>query len=383
HVGHISGAERVLLNLLSQLDRIEYEPIVVAPADGTFLTELTRRGIKTYPIETPLLIRSMNPIQLMKYISKFWKITKYLKTIIINEKIELLHANSFTAMLYSSRAAKQTKCPIIWHMHDIVSPRWFNRLFIRFAGRRAAKVIAVSNAVKVRLLDLGVQSEKCLVIYNGMDCLQPGFAKSAESIKKTKSELKIPTDAIVIGIFGQIAQWKGHHILIQAAPAIIQHYNKVYFIIVGDIINKLAGEYKQRIIDLINDLKLSNRIILTGFRTDIPELMQMVDIVVHSSIMPDPLPTVLLEAMLYRKPVVATKLGGVPEIVEDRHTGILVTPNNIDEMSNAIRTLLDTPELRISYGENGRNRVELHFNITQNISAVESVYKELFSNSIP
>lgn len=380
HVGFISGAERVLINLLSRIDRKKYEPIVAAPSKGTFLAEISKLNIKTYQIDTPLLTRPKSPIHLTKYIPKFWYVTRQLKRIIAEEKIDILHANSFIAMLYSCSAAKRTNRPIIWHMHDIVTPRWFNQQFMRFAGNRASRIIAVSNAVKARLIKLGVQPKKCMVIYNGMDCSQNNQSVSEEQIRKMKSELNISSKAIVIGMFGQIAHWKGQHVLIRAASTIIQRNSQVYFIIVGDIINELANEYKQQIIDLIKDLEISNRIILTGFRTDIPILMQIVDIMVHSSVLPDPLPTVLLEAMVYQKPVIATRVGGVPEIVMDKQTGLLVAPDNIQEMEKAIQTLLDSVELRISFGENGRKRVEQYFNIVQNVATIESIYQELLSH---
>ncbi|MCX7918583.1 MAG: glycosyltransferase family 4 protein [bacterium] len=380
HVGKISGAERVLLNLLSHLDRAKFEPVVIAPSDGTLLSEITKLGIKTYPIKIPLLVRSYNPIRLILYIPNFWKTTAQLKTMIQKEKIDLLHANSFTAMLYSGFAAKLMHRPIIWHMHDIVTPCWFNRQFIGFAGRLATRIIAVSNAVKTRLIELGVSRDKCTVIYNGMDCLQ-AKQLSQEIIQKTKSKLNIPPDAIVISMFGQIAQWKGQHIFISAVKKLISRTQiPVKFLIVGDIIQERERGYKQCLEQLVKQLDLQSVVIFTGYRTDISILMQMTDIIVHSSIMPDPLPTVLFEAMLYWKPVVASNVGGVPEIVVDNETGILVPPNDVEALATAIQTLLNCPELRKIFGEQGRNRLEQHFNIQQNVAAIETCYRQLLSS---
>jgi glycosyltransferase involved in cell wall biosynthesis len=379
HVGHISGAERVLMNLLSRLDRKKFEPIVTAPADGTFLTEITTRGFKMYPINTPLLIRSKNPFRLIKYIPDFWKTTAQLKTIIKQEKIDLIHANSFTAMLYSNSAVKSTGKPIIWHMHDIITPRWFNRRFITYAGRGATKIVAVSNAVKSRLIELGVPAEKCITLYNGMDCSIPVTpdATSIAEIERIRKELQIPQDAIVISMFGQIAQWKGQAIFIQAAAKLVEQYPQLRFLIIGDIIHNREQKYKRDIEQLITQLHLSSPIIFTGFRRDVPNLMRMSDIIVHCSVMPDPLPTVILEAMVSKKPVIAARVGGVPEIVQDGLTGLLFTSQKTDELVNAMRQLVVSKELRQIMGNAGRNRVEQFFNINQNIEIVQTIYSQL------
>lgn len=375
HVGQISGAERVLQNLLNNLDRTKFEPCVAAPQEGRLLEELRKIGIPVYPIETPLLFRSNNPFKLMKYIPQFWKITKRLKTIVQQEKIDLIHANSFSAHLYSILAAKITHRPLIWHMHDFVSPRWFNRWCIWFAGKMANQVICNSDAVRSVMVALGVPSGICKTVYNGMNC-ERNLPSPAEQ-EQIRKELKIPDNTLVISMVGAITHWKGQHIFIQAAAQIVKLFPEVRFLIVGDIILDSDQEYKLHLQKLVSQLGIQSQVIFTGFRNDISLIMASSDIMVHSSVKPEPYGMVIVEAMALKKPVIAARAGGVIEIVIDGVTGLLVTPEKSSELATAMQTLITSPELRQKMGDAGRKQVEQSFNIRQNIAAIQDIYTHL------
>lgn len=375
HVGLISGAERVLQNLLTRLDRTEFEPIIAVPESGRLFTELTNQGMKVYPIQTPLLIRTNNPFKLFRYFFGLLKVTKSLKAIIIQENIRLIHANSFSAHLYSILAAKLTHKPLIWHMHDIITPRWFNKYFIWFAGKMADKIIAVSNAVRDSLINLGVSADKIQTVYNGMNCELP--IPSAADGHKIRNKFFIPNDTILITMVGAITPWKGQHILLQAVAKLATSTPSVYYLLVGDILLDSDKVYQQNLNNIVKQYQLESQVVFTGFRPDVLKIMAASDIIVHSSVKPDPLPTVILEAMTLKKPVVAARIGGVPEIVESGKTGILYAPGNIEELAAAIQQLINDINLRSTMGDAARNRVERLFNIIQNITNIESIYQQL------
>ena len=125
---------------------------------------------------------------------------------------------------------------------------------------------------------------------------------------------------------------------------------------------------------MVANLNLKNNIIFTDFRNDVPEIMSSLDVLVHTSIMSDPLPRVLLEAMALGKSIVATRVGGVPEIIEDGNTGILVSPHNADAVAEAVVTLLRDKERAKEMGLAGRQRVEQNFSIQKHVERVQELY---------
>ncbi|MGC4083749.1 MAG: glycosyltransferase family 4 protein [Vicinamibacterales bacterium] len=140
----------------------------------------------------------------------------------------------------------------------------------------------------------------------------------------------------VVGLFGRLSPWKGQHVALEA----LAELPDVHLLLVGDA---LFGEtqYEQTLRRRCDDLSLTDRVHFTGFRHDVPQLMKSVDIVVHASTAPEPFGRVIVEGMLARRPVVATRAGGVEEIVRDGETGLLVTPGDPRALASAIRSLLD------------------------------------------
>jgi glycosyltransferase involved in cell wall biosynthesis len=375
HVGLISGAERVLQNLIARLNRAEFEPVIAIPESGKLFTELTNQGMKVYPIQTPLLIRTYNPVKLCRYIIDFYKVTKRLNVIIIQENISLLHANSFSAHLYSILAAKITKRPIIWHMHDIITPRWFNKPVVWFAGKMANKIVAVSNAVRDSLLKFGIAEDKIQTVYNGMDC--EISVPTALERQQIRNEFAISDHTVVITMVGAITPWKGQHILLQTAVKLASSIPSVRYLLIGDILLDSDKVYQQNLLNIVKQNQLESQIVFTGFRSDVSKIMAASDIIVHSSVKPDPLPTVILEAMALKKPVIAARIGGVPEIIESGITGLLFIPENVTELATAVNQLVINQNMRERIGEAARKRIEQSFNIIQNIFQIESIYRQL------
>jgi len=239
----------------------------------------------------------------------------------------------------------------------------------------ANKIICVSNAVKENLISFGVKKEKCRVVYNSI-------YPPAEQQKRAKGdfhkEFGINIQTKVITMIGQIAEWKGQSILIEAVARLIKRYDIKSFI-VGDVISPSENHYKNTLYKITNDLNLNNHVIFTGFRTDIQTIINASDLIVHASVKPDPLPTVIIEAMNLGKPVVATHVGGVPELIQHNKTGLMVPPHNSEMLAEAISNLLDNPEKAESMGSNAKNVINKKFNPRVNLSKVLNIYYELLS----
>lgn len=368
----VSGAEIVLLNLIDALNNYPITPMAVCPRDGPLVKKLREKKVEVKIIHMRQLIRTSNLFRLTTYFSNFLSFSTSLRRTIKQNNIQIIHCNSFSSTLYALIAAKLSKIPLIWHMHDIVKYRLFNKIFIRVAGLGASKIICVSNAVKKNLVGFGINPRKCEVIYNYVD--ENKFLKGLNS-GKFRREFKIKGDIHLVGIIGQIAEWKGQTIFLKAASEIIKDQPTVKFLIVGDIISEFESEYKDKVTNIIEQLNLTNNVILPGFREDIPQIMTDLNIVVHASIKPDPLPTVIIEAMTARKPIVATNVGGVPELVTNGVNGVIVQPQDPHELAKAILRLLKNPEEALMMGERGHEIAEIKFSINENVQKLLDVYQ--------
>jgi len=371
HVSLVSGAEKVLLTLVTSLDRDAVTAVVICPENGPLVKKLTSRDIIVRLIPMSSLVRTCNPLKLLKYLWCSIRFCKLLRHQVKELDIDIIHCNSFTAVLYSLLPAKLSKTPIIWHMHDILQARLSNKIFIRLAAHWTDKIICVSHATKKRLLEFGVDEKKCEVIYNSADQLSSQQQKTQGEFRK---EFGIGDNARVVTMIGQIAQWKGQHVFIEAVSKLADRYTHIKYVIAGDILNQTEQLYKQHIHQMTDSLNLNDRIIFTGFRDDVQKIINDSDIIVHASVKPDPLPTVIIEAMSANKPAVATNVGGVPELVVDNETGFLVPPADSEQLAQAISKLLDDPEMANKFGINAETVIKKRFNIKDNLAKLLKVY---------
>ncbi|HET7241390.1 MAG TPA: glycosyltransferase, partial [Gemmatimonadales bacterium] len=179
---------------------------------------------------------------------------------------------------------------------------------------------------------------------------------------------------LVVGLFGRVAPWKGQHVAIEA----VARLEGVTLLIVGA---PLFGEvaYAEELARLVERLGLADRVKLLGFREDIPSLMRVVDVVIHTSLAPEPFGRVLVEAMLMERPVIAADAGGAREIVQEGVTGLLVPPGRSDDLAGALRRLLEDSALRVEMGRRGRERAEGHFTLRPTLNALDDLITSIAS----
>jgi len=250
---------------------------------------------------------------------------------------DLVYANSQKAFVLAAIACLLVRRPLVWHLHDIISAAHFGRLQRRLqvglANVCAAKVIVPSQAAAIAFIDAGGRAELIEIVPNGL-ALQPEPRRRSE----LRAMLGLPTGALV-GVFSRLASWKGQHVLLQALAALPD----VGCIIVGDA---LFGEqdYAARLRAMVAELGLTDRVRFLGHRSDVPRLMQAVDVMVHPSIDPEPFGRTLVEAMLVGVPVVATDAGAAPDILERGRAGSLVPPGDAPALACAIGAVLARAE---------------------------------------
>ncbi len=356
----LGGGQRSLLLLLERLDRKKFNPYLVCPSEGDLVGKAEKQGVETQIIKMGR-IKSPNVISTAATVFK-------LKRLIERKNIDLIHTDSPRQAFYAGRAARLTGTPLIWHVR-VSTPE--KKSFEKFLFNRAHKVIAVSKAASQRFKGFESAQEKVVVIYNGVDLTE--FTPEPPDTQ-LREEFEIQEDWIRVGTLGQLIPGKGQDVFLKAAAKVVKQAPKVKFMIIGDG----NQSYRRKLEDLSKDMGLSGKTVFTGFREDIPRIMNLLDIaVLPSTTHLEGLSRVIIEAMASSKPVIATHSGGNPEAVEDGTTGRLVPPGDSSSLAESILDLIKDETKRKRMGEAGRERAEKLFSIEKNISQIEKVYEEL------
>lgn len=377
HAVEIGGAERVLLRFLAQVDRGRCEPSLACPRRGPLVEEAEALGVRVhlgFPSRRLLQVkrRSLgeNRWAVLAYPWDFARTVMGLSSLIRKEGYDLVLTNSAKADIYGSLAGWLARRPVVWRLHDIVDERAFSRLnlllFRVFASLFAARVLAVSEASRRALVSLGVAAEKVVTVHNGVEEARVPRARREEA----REEWGIPADAPLAGMVGRLVDWKGPDVFLAAAAEVSRRMPQARFMLVGDAV---FGEraYLEELKETARGLGLAGKAVFTGFREDVLELMSSFDVLVHASLLPDPLPTVLLEAMSLGLPVVAADGGGVREIVEEGVTGLVVPPGDAAAMARAVLWALSHAREAREMGEAGRRRARERFDLAAKCREME------------
>ncbi|MHC5855993.1 glycosyltransferase [Nostoc sp.] len=355
--GKPGGAELCLIDIAKPYgDRA----LVGLFADGPFKDLLQQNNI-------PVEVLATQEIQVRKESSLLqgFKSLRQLAPLITKvvkkaRKYDLIYANTQKALVVGALASFFSRRPLVYHLHDILSKEHFSqtnlRIAINLANRFASLVIANSEASKTAFLQAGGRRNIIEVIYNGFD--PKTYQPDESDINKLQQQLELQ-GKFVVGHFSRLAPWKGQHILINA---LAKCPPEVTVILVGDA---LFGEqeYVQYLHQQVTQLGLENRVKFLGFRSDIPQLMSVCNLVAHTSTSPEPFGRVIVEGMLCGKPVVAVKAGGVMELVEHGLNGFLVTPGEPEELAQVIITCLQETEITATIANNARTTASLRFDV--------------------
>ncbi len=273
---------------------------------------------------------------------------------------ELLYANTAKALVVAAVLAFLLRKKLCFHLHDIVNSQHFsalNRRLIVTLANRADAVVANSQATAEAYKNAGGKNRRLRVIHNGFRpfCIRPDDLTSATA------ERENPAGSFpMVGLFGRIAPWKGQHVFLKA----LAELPGVHGLIVGDAL--FSGEdrrYGQELRGLAAHLQIADRIHFSGFCPNILPLLLLVDVVAHCSTSPEPFGRVIVEAMLAGRPVIATRAGGVPEIVTDNRTGLLVEPGDSHALAEAIQRLLKNREFAAKLGRAAKIDAEDRFRL--------------------
>lgn len=257
---------------------------------------------------------------------------------------EVIYANTPKAFVLSAIANHGSRRPLIYHLRDILSPAHFSmvnrRLLVGLANCTARRVVANSQATADAFVEAGGDKSRVVVVPNGFPIAisKDTIADRHERRKRLREELGVAGETKLVALVGRLAEWKGQHIAIEALKGL----PAVHLVLVGDALFG-EGAYAQHLRHLVQSLGLAGRVHFLGFRQEVLPIMQGADVLIHTSIVPEPFGRVLVEGMLARCPVIATRGGGTEEIVADGITGLLIDPDSTELLANAIRQLLEDP----------------------------------------
>ncbi|WP_423147443.1 glycosyltransferase family 4 protein [Rubrolithibacter danxiaensis] len=363
------GASQVLLNVIKSLIEKGDNPIVILSENGPLTEKLTDLGAEVKIIRLGILRRKyLSPRGLLNRINVIRQAQRELKQLISERKIEIVYSHT-TAVLVGALVAKQAGIKHIWHVLEITTRPWF---FVKVTGfllnNLSATIIAASNAVKEHWNQF-TSRDKIIRIYNGIN-LRPFEEKSGA----IKAELHLHESCILIGMIGRVHYWKGQDYFLRIAGELSRTNPDIYFVMVGDAFPGYEYLYS-KLEKIVEEEKIADRVFNLGYRTDIVNILNSLDIFVLPSVLPDPFPTVVLEAMAAAKPVVATKQGGAVEMIEDGVSGVLIPLNDAALSAKKMIEIIKDSEKRLRMGENAYKRVITEFSITAFNNAIVEVFR--------
>jgi glycosyltransferase involved in cell wall biosynthesis len=367
------GASKNLIRSLEGFKRMGWKSISVLPHEGPLVEIMENLGFEVILMEHGVLRRqNLNPIGLLTLFGQIFSSFFKLSALIKKEKISLIYTNS-NANSIGGLLKLRHGIPHIWHIHEIIErPKWFKYLLERYIKSTEDRVICVSKAVINNFS--GIKAEKLKLLYNGIGT-QP-YAKADYDLK---SEIGIPETQLLIGMVARVNLWKGQFYFLEIASLLKKKFPNLHFVMAGDAFPGYEYLYDE-VRDLTQKLGLEDSVTNLGFRLDIPEILSGLDIFVLPSILPDPLPTTVLEGMAAAKPVIATRHGGAAEMVIAGETGFLIPWDNPQEAVLAFEKLIESAELREKLGKAGQQRVNDYFNEEKYLENFGILVSEVVAN---
>jgi glycosyltransferase involved in cell wall biosynthesis len=348
------GASKVFLNVITILHKSGYNLFVVVSEDGPLVEKLKELEVSFEVIKLGILRRKYYSVTgAFNRIVALYKAMRRLSKIIKEREIDLIYSNT-TAVLIGAIIARRKRISHVWHVHEIIMRPVVLTKVLSFYLKKSKLVIAVSNQVKEHWEKMVGSKANMFTLYNGFD-----YQQYLDNSSSLRDELAIKPSSLLIGMIGRVNHWKGQRYFIEIASKLKEVNSDIHFVMAGDAFPGYEYLYKE-LEQLITDKQVQQCMSTLGFRKDIPNILGALDLFVLPSILPDPLPTVVLEAMASSKAVVATSHGGALEMVIEGETGIFIPPDDITVSAQKISSLIASDKLT-SMGKKGRQRVLENF----------------------
>ena len=362
---YFGGSARVLMNYLTSSARQAEVAVGVL-----FPGELERR-LRASGIETELIVMrsrfDMTATRQVLRMARRWE-------------AGLVHTHQPRNTLLARLAALSGGPPVITHVHSPafrestqVARNLTTGAVDRALAGKTRRFIVVSESLRAELRRLGIPQDRIRIVANGIPLPSPA---SAETRAALRDEFRLPPDEPVVGMVANFRPRKGTELLIQAAGELARAGVPLRVLLVGEAYREGVRDYAAELVALGQGAGLGERITFTGFRADAERLIAGLDLFVLPSRFGEGLPMVLLEAMGSSVPVIMTPVEGIVEVVQDGLNGLLVAPDDVAELREAMRSLLESPARRADLGAAGRETVIRRYSSDRMAEGFEAVYEE-------
>ena len=351
------GQERRTLREIMGLSRDSFRPILACQPESRIGEEARKRQLR---VEIVKMRGNFDPLAVARLL---WMVHHY--------SVDIVHTHSSADSWMASTAAK-----ISPRRPKVVRTRHLNasfniRLIYSFMADRVVTVGGSTRQYMIR--EKGIPAEKVMTIPTGID-LSVFNAEGDQG--DLRQELGIPSQAPVFGTVSVFRRLKGHQVLLEATPEILRAVPGARLLLAGE------GPQEKNIRRKIEELGIGKAVLMPGFREDVPRVLNTMDVFVFPSLQ-EALGTAILEALAMKRAVAASRVGGIPEIIEDGRTGFFIDPQNPTDIAGKVTLLLKNPELRRQMGDQGRRFVETHYDQRLMVRRLEDLYREFAERQRP
>lgn len=387
----VGGSLTGMLQLIRGLDRDVYTPTVVLYEEKAVTKALRAQGIgvrifskrrlpkehslqekptytkaKGYPGITPLLKGARAAVT---FAFETLPAALRLSSVLREENPDIIHVcNGFRGNLDAIVAARMTGIPCIVHCKGFDKHSFIERIFAPDVAAAVCMTVAIEEHCKAQ----NVAAPEYHVIYDGLDLAEFRPTRDRDDVRE---ELGIDPDAPVVGVVGNIQEWKGQHVLLEAMTEVVKtHPNAVALIVGGP--HRSGRAYADGLRKYAEDNGLEDNVVFTGAREDVPDVMNAMDVIAHTSVRGEPFGRVIIEGMSVGRPVVATAAGGVPEFVHDGEDGILVQPGDASELASVLLRIFDDDALRDRLSAGALESVK-RFSVENHVEEITGLYRRV------
>ncbi|MEA2015450.1 MAG: glycosyltransferase family 4 protein [Actinomycetota bacterium] len=374
----LTGPENILIDVIRKLDKKRFSPAVVLPdSKGPFFKKLKLNGIKVLVKRMPFLRVTYNPLLILWFLINIVILNINFSFVLKKRDIDIVVCNSVQEALLLFLPVKILKKKLLICFKNILDRRWKKKLRAGFCNIFASGVVAVSDKALedyVLFADKNRAEGRIIeTVYDGLDCGQ--FKKDFEK-KDVIKKYRGSGDEIVILNIGNLTELKGQILLLEALNSGRIKNLDVKVLLLGDVYHKSELPYKKRIKRYILENNLEGKVFMLGYTEDVRSYLKESDIIVHCPIREDAFPRVILEAFCFEKIVIATRIGGIPEMVKDGYNGFLcdVDAGKLADKISYVCSNID----RLDYiGSNALDMVRKKFSVKGQVVELAGIYNKI------
>jgi len=357
------GMKEHYVMLLKGLRQRGFDVLALCNFSQPVMEELKNAGVEVYPFVIP------GEVQFCRDIRR----TMMISSVIKEYKADVVHCHGYKAGVVGRLAGMLAGCPRVYTVHNFILPmampakRWVLGKVECVLSRYTQGIITVSHALKEELVqNCRIPAGKIHVVHNGIPFYNSLNTGDTDFDHNLRRRLNIETDTILVGTVARLIPSKGIDYLLDAIPLVINHIKNVHFVVMG------SGPHEQKLVRKALQLGIQDNITFLGYVNDIRNYINALDIFVLPSLS-EGLGISVIEAMAAGKPVIATRVGGIPEIVNHDDNGYLVPPSDARELAMAIIYLAANPQIRKDYGQRGCRDVRKRFSVDKMVDRTAEI----------